>query len=199
MSARSRRLTGALLALAAFVLAGCPREAPQPTKPAPAEEPASRPVAPAPGKVPALAPGTPLPGFEDVRPGQVYTYSSSAGTIEDEVLSRTDDFLLIRTTSVLAGNEVVSENKEPLKAPGTPLPPGEKIGEDTLDISGRKIVCEVRELKGPPQVRSWVASKYPFVLKRISGAIVMLELKRIQESRPRDDVPSVEFPPKAPK
>ncbi len=174
----------ALPLLAVLFLGGCPgggtaSPASQPVSPA------SQPVAPAPTKAPeTLAPGTPLPGYEDVRVGQVYTYALLNGRRHDEIVSRTSDALVIRRGMGLGGSGGESQVQVPLLAGATPPDPvasGDKIGEDTIEVSGRKFECSVLEVKGKPQVRSWVASRYPFLVKQTSDRFLMLELKSIEE------------------
>src|SRR4051812_36815675 len=128
------------LVLVAALLAGCPGPPPPVTRSAPASRPTPPPTGnKQPPKVPV---GSPLPGFEDVKLGEVYVYEMLAGAQRrDEVSARSDDELVVTSAIGLEGTTTKAETKFPLKAtaeqPAVPLAPGDKIGEETLEVSGR--------------------------------------------------------------
>ncbi|MBI3723444.1 hypothetical protein HY251_05760 [bacterium] len=124
---------------------------------------------------PAPAPAT---GYEDVRAGERYVFASSDGTLEEVVGARRDGEI-----EFFAGTQRVPRTVRIAKAPSRPDPgSGKLVGREVLEVSGRRFECQIREAADGS--RTWVAPRYPFVIRRTNAAgAVKLELREIKDSK----------------
>jgi hypothetical protein len=153
------------LLVVALVLAGCPSKAP----------------APAASEVPHA--------------GQIYVFRLlGGGSREDEVGDVTAERVSLTRSALMPGavaataSAAVTHVEEPLEgpSPSASIPPGtayDKVGEQTLVVSGESFPCEVRKLKSGPDVKEWVSPRWPHVVKTCSGPFTTLELTQILEKR----------------
>lgn len=176
-----------LAALVAALLAGCPSEkssAPASTGPAPSGPTASA-GAVVPDKPAASDDDAPLPGFEDVKKGQRYLWELSDGvTREDEIVSRDDDELVIRSTQKAGADATTSERRQRLRGrPSTSTAKEKAAGSESVTVSGKKLDCDVLEAEsGGLVTRRLKAKKFPFVVRvEAPPGNVTLKLIEIRE------------------
>jgi hypothetical protein len=186
---RPRAIVAALLAA---LLAGCPSE--KPSAPASTGSPAPQGAGP-PATAGAVVPEKPvpekppaddvvLPGFEDVRKGQRYVFELTDGvTREDEIISRDELELVIRSTLRTGNDATTSERRQPLRG-RPPASTNQPVsGSETVTISGKTFDCAVLESDaGGLATRRFRAAKFPFVIRvEAPPGTATLTLKEIRE------------------
>ncbi|HZV01765.1 MAG TPA: hypothetical protein VFF73_33950 [Planctomycetota bacterium] len=127
--------------------------------------------------------------------GQIYVFRLlGGGTRQDEVTEVTAERVSLTRSALMPGavaaiaSAAVTHVDESLAgpSPSASIPPGtayDKIGEETLVVSGESFPCEVRKLKSGPDVREWVSPRWPHLVRTRSGPFTTLELTQVLEKR----------------
>jgi hypothetical protein len=114
-------------------------------------------------------------------------------TQDNEITAKTDDEMTVSTTNKIPNvpDQPATVNKIPLKVKSdgttaaTPANPPKVVGKETLKVSGQSFDCEiyenVTEVAGQKYTtKSWMAKKYPMIIKSEMNGAVSMELKEIK-------------------